>query len=197
MVAEGVRQALVIKNWATVMRGSKANADQPINVLELLAGGDRRSLGRSDEVVAMVSANPSLLPQLMEGLWSEDPVVRMRAADAIEKVTRDARELFQDFKAALLGLMAETTQKEVRWHLALMVPLLRLSARERDRAVSLLKGYLADDSSIVKTFALQGLADLARGCPELQAKIVEILREATRKGTAAMKARSRRLLTQL
>jgi hypothetical protein len=61
-------------------------------ILSLLAGGDRRTIGRADEVAAMVSKAPELFPELIAGLWSESPLVRMRAADASEKVTRDRRQ---------------------------------------------------------------------------------------------------------
>jgi hypothetical protein len=121
----------------------------------------------------------------------------MRAADAAEKVTRERPELLTPFKKELLGLMTEATEQELRWHLAAMVPRLPLNAAERQLAISSLNGYLEDRSSIVKTFALQGLADLARGDPAIQPTVVEILRDATRNGTPAMKARSRKLLLRL
>jgi hypothetical protein len=168
-----------------------------VNILTLLEGGDRRTIGRANEVAAMVSKDPGLFPELMAGLWSGDPLVRMRAADATEKVTRGDHELLQPYKKELLGLMAETKEQELRWHLAAMVPRLKLSARERQLAVSLMNAYLEDRSSIVKTSALQGLADLAQHNSTLQPKVIELLREATRNGTAAMKARSRKLLLHL
>jgi hypothetical protein len=167
------------------------------SILPLLRGGDRRSIGRADEVAAMVADDLKLFPNLIAGLWSEDPVVRMRAADAAEKVTRERREILQPYKKELLGLMAEARDKEMRWHLAVMVPRLRLSAKERNVAFDALYAYLADPSSIVKTFALQGMADLAREDAATRETIVEILREAERRGTAAMKARSRKLLAEL
>src|SRR5208282_5645493 len=119
-------------------------------ILPLLQGGDRRMIGRSDQVAAMVSRAPELFPELIAGLWSEDPLVRMRAADATEKVTRKNRELLLPYKKELLGLMTETDQQELRWHLAAMVPRLRLKARERQIAVAALNSYLEDRSSIVK-----------------------------------------------
>ena len=143
----------------------------------------------------MVSENAKLFPGLIAGLWSANALVRMRAADAAEKVTRKHPELLQSYKKELLGLMSEAREQELRWHLAVMVPRLLLNAKERRAAASLLEGYLEDRSSIVKTFALQGLADLAEGEPSLRDKVVEILSEAERKGTAAMKARSRKLLS--
>jgi hypothetical protein len=167
------------------------------NILSLLEGGDRRSIGRSDEVVAIVSKNHSLFPELMEGWWSHDPVVRMRSADATEKVSRKKTELLAPYKKELLGLMAEAKQPELRWHLAAIVPRLSLSSKQQQRAVFLLSRYLGDRSSIVKTFALQGLAELTLDDPSIRSEVTEILREATRTGTPAMKARSRKLLLHL
>jgi HEAT repeat protein len=167
------------------------------NILALLQGGDRRTIGRSDQVAAMVSKDPALFPDLIAGLWSEDPLVRMRAADAAEKVTRSRRELLRPFRKELLGLMAEATQQELRWHLAAIVPRLGLSAGQRQQAISSLNLYLEDRSSIVRTFALQGLADLAQDDPSLRPKVIELLHESARNGTPAMKARSRKLLLHL
>src|SRR5277367_1792161 len=167
------------------------------NLLSRLEGGDRRSIGRAEEVAAEVARNPRLFPQLIAGLWSEDALVRMRAADAIEKVTRDHSKLLQPYKKELLGLMAEAPEQEVRWHLAAIVPRLWLDSEERKLASSLLRGYLDDRSSIVRTFALQGLAELAERDLSLRPGVLELLREAVRNGTPAMRARGRKLLLRL
>jgi hypothetical protein len=121
----------------------------------------------------------------------------MRAADAAEKVTRSNRKLLGPYKKELLGLMADAKEQELRWHLAVMVPHLPLHPKERKLAASLLGGYLDDRSSIVKTFALQGLADLAQDDASIRPQVIEALREAIRSGTPAMKARSRKLLLRL
>jgi hypothetical protein len=167
------------------------------NILSLLEGGDRRTIGCSDQVAAMVSKDPRLFPRLIAGLWSVDPLVRLRAADATEKVTRNNREFLRPYKKELLGLMAEAKEQELRWHLAVMIPRLLLKPRERRFAASLLKSYLGDRSSIVRTLALQGLADLAQNDPTIRPGVIEILRESARTGRPAMKARSRKLLPQL
>jgi hypothetical protein len=167
------------------------------NILHLLQGGDRRTIGRSDKVAAMVAKDPALFPSLIAGLWSEDPFLCMRAADAVEKVARKNPELLHPYKKELLGVMAEATQPELRWHLAAMIPRIPLNFRDRNLAITLLHSYLKDRSSIVKTFALQGLADLALDDPNIRPGVVETLRQATRKGTPAMKARSRKLLLHL
>ena len=167
------------------------------NILTLLQGGDRRTIGRSDQVAAMVSKDQRLFRKLIAGLWSADAIVRMRAADAAEKVTRMNPALLRPHKKELLALMSEAKQQELRWHLAAIVPRLPLNAKERQLAVSLLNDYLEDRSSIVKTFALQGLAELAHHGPSFRPGVLESLREASRSGTPAMKARSRKLLIRL
>jgi hypothetical protein len=173
----------------------RTSRSQPI--LALLAGGDRRSIGRANQVAAIVSKDPDLFPELMTGLWSENPLVRMRAADAVEKVSRKSPNLLDPYKAELLGLMSEADQQELRWHLAAIIPRLPLSAKERERAAAVFQHYLDDRSSILKTFALQGLADLAQNDSALRSPVIEILRQAERGGTSAMKARSRKLLPRL
>ena len=167
------------------------------NILALLEGGDRRSIGRSDEVAGIVRRNPRLFPKLMEGMWSENPVVRMRAGDAAEEVTRKNPELLLPYEKEVLGLMSEAEEPELRWHLAVMVPRLPLNAKGRRLVISVLTGYLNDRSSLVKTFALQGLANLAQEDPNIRARVIDILRDATRTGTPAMRARSRKLLGRL
>jgi hypothetical protein len=183
--------------------GSSMDYERPAHtvvrksILTLLSGGDRRSIGRSDQVAALVRKHPELFPELIAGLWSADPIVRMRSADAAEKLSRRIPSCLQPFRKELLSLLAEATQQELRWHLALMVPRLALTAKEQQIAVSLLTNYLDDRSSIVKTCALQGLAGLAHKDPNLCPRIVDTLRQAARNGTPAMKARSRKLLFQL
>jgi hypothetical protein len=163
-------------------------------IAAMLEGSDRRSIGRSNEVARLVLKEPRRFRELIRCLWDENPIVRMRAADAAEKVSAQKPRLLDRYKAELLGLLAEAEQIELRWHLAAMVPRLRLTAPERRRAAAVLQRYLDNRSSIVKTFALQGLADLARDDSVLQGKVRMLLEQAVQSGTPAMKARARKLL---
>lgn len=167
------------------------------NILALLAGGDRRSIGRANQVASIVAKDRKLFPQLVAGLWSEDPLIRMRAADASEKITRENPAWLLPYKKELLGLLAEASEQEMRWHLAAMVPHLPLNPRERQLAFDTLQAYLDDRSSIVKTFALQAMFDLAQHDARMRSAVAEFLRKAARTGTPAMKARSRKLLARL
>jgi hypothetical protein len=160
----------------------------------LLEGGDRRSICRADEVARLALKAPRRFRELIQCLWDENPVVRMRAADAAEKVSARKPRLLDIHKPELLGLLAEAEQIELRWHLAAMIPRLRLTPPDRLLAAAALQRYLDDRSSIVKTFALQGLADLAQNDAHLCTNVKHLLEEAVQSGTPAMRARARRLL---
>jgi hypothetical protein len=167
------------------------------SLADMLRGGDRRSIGKSNQIAKLVLAEPKRFAELVACLWEEDPLVRMRAADAAEKVSLKRPELLKPHKGELLGLLAEAEQIELRWHLAAIVPRLDLSAPERRLAAAALQHCLEDRSSIVKTFAMQGLVDLARLDPGLRETAKQILEEALLTGTPAMKARARKLLKGL
>jgi hypothetical protein len=166
-------------------------------ILRKLQGGDRRSIGRANEVVSDVIANASLFDAVFSGMRSEDVVLRARAADAVEKITLRHPEYLRRYKAQLIGPLARVEQKEVRWHVAQMLPRVRWNAGERKRVLRVLTGYLSDRSSIVKTFAMQALADLAAQAPGLMPQVLKHLQELTVTGTPAMKARGRMLLAKL
>ena len=133
----------------------------------------------------------------MDGLWHSDILIRMRAADAAEKITLHNPDLLKPFRTRLLGLLEVATEQELRWHLAQMVPRLRLSKKEHMCAARAFRRYLDDQSSIVKTSAMQALADLAGTDDEVMPETREVLMKLTEVGTAAMKARGRKLLKQL
>jgi len=167
------------------------------SIRSMLSGGERRSIGRADEVAELVRRAPRRAGALIECLWDSDGTVVARAANALEKATRENPSMLAPFKTELLGLMVEAERKELRWQLALMIPRLTLNAAECERAAQILESWLDDSSSIVKTFAMQGLADLTRQRPSLQHKVLDTLRTLSRSGTAAMRARGRILLKEL
>jgi hypothetical protein len=166
-------------------------------LLAKLTGGDRRSIGQAEAVVAEVLADPSRFAELFQGLLVADPLIRMRAADAIEKITVSHPAYLQPYKAQLLHEVAQIEQQEVHWHVVQLLPRLALTPDERATAVTLLKSYLQDQSKIVKTFAMQALADLALVDAELRPTILTQLEQATQTGSPAMRSRGKKLLAKL
>ncbi len=165
----------------------------------LLAGGTRRSTGRAGEIAANVAQEPAGFRYLIELMHDpEDPVVRMRAADAAEKASRQNPVLLQPYKPELLVMLGESTQQEIRWHLAQMITRLQLTPAERRRVIASLELYLGDRSSIVKTCAMQALAELALQEPgTTRNAIADEIRTLARTGTPAMRARGRKLLQKI
>lgn len=166
-------------------------------ILEKLKGGDRRSIGRANEVVQDVLQEPELFGVVFGGMLHEDALVRMRAADVVEKVTAVHPEYLAPYKETLIESVAAVAQQEVRWHVAQMVPRLPLNSAERQQWMSVLRRYLQqDESKIVKTSAMQALADLAEKDETLQPEVLALLEKHTRSGSPAMQARGRKLLAQ-
>jgi hypothetical protein len=166
-------------------------------LLKKLQGGDRRSIGKSSEVVSEVLEDPGLFPVVFHGMTDEDPLVRMRCADVAEKITARRPELLQAHKRELLREVATIDQQEVRWHVAQMIPRLALNRTERRTAAGILQGYLGDDSRIVRTFAMQALADLAERDAALRPQVVRMISTLARTGSPAMRSRGRKLLIKL
>jgi hypothetical protein len=158
-----------------------------------LSGGDRRSIGRSDQVVRQVLTAPGRLPELIAGLSSDDLVVRVRCADAVEKVSALHPDWLWPHKASLLELATRAAEPELRWHLAQMLPRLKLGPEEKHAVVATLFRYLEDKSRITATFALQALADLATQDPSLKRRLTPMIFDIARTGSPAMRARARKL----
>jgi hypothetical protein len=168
-----------------------------MDTLQELAGGDRRSIGKADRVVEQVFKTPALLGDVILGFTHIDPVIRMRCADVAEKVSAAHPDWLDPYKQALLSFASTVQEKEVRWHMAQMLPRLELSPSEKRRVVALLFKYLEDSSQIVKTFSMQALFDMSENDAKLRARVIPMLREAVRKGSPAARSRAKKLLTAI
>jgi len=168
------------------------------SIRDLLAEGRCAfASGRAFDVAMMVLEQPRLANRLIECLWDESEAVVLRAADALDTVSYEMPRVLAAWKEPLLGLMTEAKPIKLRWHLAFFVSRLRLTPAECRRAATVLRTWLDDRSSIVKTSAMQTLADLTRQDPSLLAEVLDLLRVLTRSGTPAMRARGRVLVKQL
>ena len=174
-----------------------SRSTKPHNLLKLLEGRDRRSIGRVNEIIDEVLANPKRFRQIFQGMLSPDPIIRMRSADAVEKITLQRPELLQPFKYALIRKVARIAQQEVQWHVAQLLPRLKLTSRERAAVVAILKEYLSSKSGVVKTFSMQALAEIAEQDISYRAELIPLLATLTRTGTPAMSSRGRKLLARL
>jgi len=166
-------------------------------LLKSLSGGDLRSIGASNQVVTEVLAQPDLISVLFNGVESSDPVIRMRCADVIEKVSAMHPELLLPFKNTILQRLTKVQQQEVRWHVAAILPRLPLTKAEVNSVVNVLLSFTNDRSSIVKTMSMQALADIAMQHQHLRPSIKQHIEELTQTGTPGMQARGKKLLKAL
>ena len=166
-------------------------------ILSKLRGGDRRSIGKVAVVVSAVRKKPDLFNDLVVGLFDEDPLVCMRAADAMEKISSDNPEFLQPFKAKLIRLAKATQQQELRWHLAQMIPRLKLTPGETATVTEIFFEYLHDKSKIVVTFAMQALADLAIREPVISTRVIRAIEKLAQTGSPAIQSRGKKLRMQL
>ena len=169
-----------------------------MNMIEkLLSVGDLRTAGKSEEVVKMVLKNPKYFGEVVDAIQVESPATRMRASDAAEKITRECPELLKPYKKQFLQVIVNINQKEVRWHLAQILPRLNLTKNERKNIFDLMLVYLEDDSRIVKTFAMQALTDLALQDNSYVGKVRGLVEDLVKNGSPSMKSRGKKLLATL
>jgi hypothetical protein len=168
-----------------------------MDIAKVLSGCDRRSIGRSAEVVAHALKNKSILQDLVAALSHGDVVVRMRAADTLEKVSAQKPDWLDPFAGKLLAVASASDEQEIRWHAAQMFSRLRFSNAQRNKAIDLLFEFLKDKSRITQAFALTALVDLAKGDPALRARVAPLVKRAAARGSPSVKARAKALERRL
>jgi len=162
-----------------------------------LKGGDLRSIGAADTIAAEAIKDPALVASLISAIGSTEPVVRMRSADALEKATRVKPEYLQPYADHLLSLLSAPQPKEVLWHILQMMSRVHW-ARDQERVIfPVVEHCLSNGSSIVKTCAMQALADLAFQFPRHLGRVAALLGSLSVSGTPAMRSRGAKLLLSL
>lgn len=84
----------------------------------LAVGGKANSLGRVNDVIENVLEDQGRLEELYGCLFNEDAWVRMRAADALEKVCRQHPAWLLSYIDRFFEDLSTSTQPSIQWHLA-------------------------------------------------------------------------------
>jgi|Deesub1362B_J571_1020462.scaffolds.fasta_scaffold00010_244 hypothetical protein len=166
-------------------------------ILDKLRGGDLRSIGRANEVVNDIKKDTGLFAKVFEGLYHDDPIIRMRSADVIEKVTRSMPELLHNFKDNVISLLASSDQQEVCWHLAQIAPRLSYKYMEEQRVINALKQYLSHNSKIVRVSAMDALATLAERNHSIIEEVIKLIKSQLKQGSPSIVSRGKKLLETL
>lgn len=130
---------------------------------KILAGGDLRSIGKSHSVILTIK-NQNDFDELFKLLFHSDRLVVMRASDAIEKLTIRNCQYLAKHKNKIFKLCRNAKDKELKWHLALLIPRLNLDKQEFVTAWDTLTAWANDktNSRIVRVNSIQGLFDMMK-----------------------------------
>ncbi len=130
--------------------------------IKYLHGGDLRSIADVDQLIPLIK-NQKNFDELFRFLSSEDRLVVMRTADAAEKITKTHPAYLDPHKSEIIELLNNAKDKELKWHLALMVSRIDLSENELERVWNKLEAWVRDksESKIVRVNSLQALYELS------------------------------------
>ena len=164
----------------------------------LFAGDDLRSIGKSNSVVKLI-ASQSGFDELFEMLFHPNRIIVMRAADAVEKITVGNPEYLIKHKRKILKLIGSAGNKELMWHLALLIPRLHFNKNVLDEVCSTLTKWLKDktNSRIVRVNSLQGLFEIAKKNPAMMKKFILLLNSISAENVPSLNARVRMIRKQL
>lgn len=130
--------------------------------VKLLSGGDLLPIRRSNDDVLKVR-NDDDFDELFKCLSYKDRIVRLRAADTIEKTTLKYPSYLLKHKASLMDLFCTVMDKELKWHLVLLVPRLNLSEKEKEIVWQRLSAWALDtkESKRVRASSIQAVYQIA------------------------------------
>ncbi len=166
---------------------------------EMLAvGGKSNSLGRAEEVIAIVSEEPSRLKELYNCLFEEDAWLRMRAVDSLEKICRIHPEWLEPYVDRFSSELSMSTQPSIQWHLAQMYKEITLSDRQKRFAIEWLKKLLSSKEVdwIVSANAMDTLAEFTRDGSVPIAEIVSLLQIQQKHKSNAVVKRANKLVDE-
>jgi len=168
--------------------------------VEMLAvGGKSNSLGEVVDVIELVLHDKSRLDELYECLFNEDAWLRMRAADALEKVCRQHPEWLLPYVDKLHDDFATGAQPSIQWHMAQIYRQVDLTKDQKRVAIAWLKGLLSTKEVdwIVAANAMATLAQFAKDGSLPITELIPLLKVQQEHKSNAVVKRANKLLTEL
>jgi hypothetical protein len=105
-----------VKTFDGILRNQAKPMSARDQIRAMLSGGDRRSIGRVAEIVDLIDHHPKTISSLIDCLWDEDACVRMRAADALEKISREQAFFFATTNGPSAGFTRRNYSAELVRH---------------------------------------------------------------------------------
>ncbi|MCJ7468618.1 MAG: hypothetical protein MUO53_18215 [Maribacter sp.] len=166
-------------------------------MLGYLHGGDLRSIAGVDALIRLIKDQGDF-DRLFEYLHKEDRLVVMRAADAIEKISKSHPEYLKGYTQDLIKLLDSAQEKELKWHLALLITRVALDPDQLRHVWLILTQWLIDakESKIVRVNSLQALSDLSSQNIRLENILAHMIPVLEKEPIPSLNARIRKLKKQ-
>jgi len=157
--------------------------------VEMLRGATN-TLGRTEEVVEIVVADPARVGEVFELYFQDDEWVRLRASSSLKRLWRHDASMVAPFVDRWIGEVAAIDQPSVQWTFAQLLDECAelLSAAQAAAATEHVKRYLEEsDDWIVVNSSIQTLGNRAADDAALRKWLLPRLRkqaQSHRKSTA-------------
>ena len=164
------------------------------NFKAYLQGGDLRSIAKVDELIEQVKTKKEF-EILFKYLYSNNRLIAMRAADAIEKFTLKNPNFLEEHNQDIIKLMHTAIDKELKWHLALLASRMNPSSEELTIVWDQLKKWVKNkkESKIVRVNSIQSLFNLSQQHKSLKEDFDLIITEIKNENFPSIISRLRKL----
>ena len=165
----------------------------------LLDGGHKNSLGKVPEVITTVLADRNRLPELYNCLFDDDAWVRMRAADALEKICREHPDWIVPYIDKIQTELSASTQPSIQWHIAQIYRQVPLTDAQRQSALQWLTERLqtTEVDWIVAANAMDTLVAFTKDGFFPPAEVIRLLKLQQGHKSSAVIRRATKLLATL
>lgn len=165
----------------------------------LATGGHKNSLGEVPQVIEIVLQNQHRIEELYNCLFDEDAWVRMRAADALEKICRVHPDWLLPYIDRLANDFGASLQPSIQWHMAQIYKQVPLTPAQRDVAIQWLTQRIAtkDVDWIVAANAMETLAQFAHDGSFPLDQLVPLLKVQQHHKSSAVVRRATKILATL
>jgi len=159
-----------------------------------LGGKDLRSIAGVAELIPLIKTQADF-DALFSLMLTDDRLLVMRSADAIEKITREYPDYLDAHVSSLLNVLVTARDIELKWHVAVLVTRVHLNHADLTRVWRILTAWAQSESEskIVRVNALQALFDLSAEHPEMRNACQQIFQVVKQEGVPSINARIRKL----
>ena len=165
-----------------------------VNFEAYLQGGDLRSIGQVNQLIELITTQHEF-ESLFQYVYSENRLMAMRAIDAIEKITLKNPKYLIGHNQDIIDLMINANDKELEWHLAILVTRIDLINPAFKKVWNLLEKWAKNrkESKIVRVNSIESLYHLSQQDIDYKEDFKLIINEIKNENVPSINARLRKL----